>query len=370
MCWVPACMSRNRRCDGARAQRHRARRRVGEIGHLVARPGDVGQREPDQRVLPHGERCPGVERGADVAPRFAHERPGRAVLAFGLGVLLVKGVAARQRAAAADAGPHLGRELVEHAAADAGRPPGVAQDGEADDAERVQAAAAPRRLGGGDVRERLGHEHVVDAVVDAAGRAQPQHVPVVDQRGLRHREHEDPRFARVRHHAQGVDVARVLDSRREAPGSREAEPPGHRRRRARPRALTRDHRQPLVPEQLRHGLVTQIRPASPGRERRGHQHPAGRRVAVGHRLEDLQRRQRRQLGAAAQRAGHPHPQQPFAVERLHHRRRQPPFPVAGLRALAGDGRHRLGPFQHAVQYLRNLNRGPTRPAHGPGNGAY
>ena len=81
-----------------------------------------------------------------------------------------------------------------------------------------------------EVRVRLGHEHVVDRVVDAARRAQADHVPVVDELALLDGQHEDARLVRALDEAERVDVRAVLDARREAPraaqvGSRLASAP-------------------------------------------------------------------------------------------------------------------------------------------------
>ena len=126
------------------AQRDRPGRRIDELSDLVAGPGDVGQRQPHHRVLPHGQRFAAIERLLDTLPRLVHERARRAELAFDPRVLLVERLAARQRARAADAGAHLLRQLVEQPAADAAGPARMTDDGESGDAD---ACTARRRAG-------------------------------------------------------------------------------------------------------------------------------------------------------------------------------------------------------------------------------
>ena len=104
------------------------------------------------------------------------------------------------------------------------------------------------------------------------------------------RQHEDPRLAGALDDAQRMNVRGVLDSRREAPGTAQAEAAGLRDSGTRPRALTGNHRQPFAAEQFGDRFVAEIGRAGADGERRGHQHPAGGRVPVGHALDDLQRR--------------------------------------------------------------------------------
>ena len=67
------------------------------------------------------------------------------------------------------------------------------------------------------MRIALRHEDRVDPVVDASRRAQSEHIPVVDERCLLDRQHEDARLARALDHAERVNVRAVLDAGREAP---------------------------------------------------------------------------------------------------------------------------------------------------------
>src|SRR5262245_65644556 len=108
-------------------------------------------------------------------------------------------------------------DLVERTPADAACPTGMAHDREADHTDAVETATAFRCFGEREVRVPLGHEDVVDAVVDAASPAQAEDVPVVDERGFFNRQHEDPRFAGALDDAERVDVRAVLDAGREAP---------------------------------------------------------------------------------------------------------------------------------------------------------
>ena len=89
----------------------------------------------------------------------------------------------------------------------------------------------------------LRHEDRVDPVVDASRRAQSENVPVVDQRCLLDRQHEDAGLARALDHAEGVDVRPMLDAGRKTPRptQEKAVPLGHGG--SRPRALTRNDRE-------------------------------------------------------------------------------------------------------------------------------
>jgi hypothetical protein len=91
---------------------------------------------------PHRERRAAVERGADVAHASCTSARAARYLPSAFAYCSWKASLLAKRAAAADAAPHLAGELVEHAAAQAGRPARVAHDGEANDTERVEGAAA------------------------------------------------------------------------------------------------------------------------------------------------------------------------------------------------------------------------------------
>ena len=165
------------------------------------------------------------------------------------------------------------------------------------------------------MRIRVRHEHVVDLVVDAARRAQTHHVPVVDQLHLLDRQHEDPRLAGALDDPERVNVRAVLDARREAPRTAQPESAFVGNGVTGTRALARDHGQTLAGEQLLDRRIAEIRGAGADRERRGHQHPTGRRIAVGDVLDDLERAHGVELGAA-DRLRHPHAEEALAVQRL------------------------------------------------------
>jgi len=191
------------------------------------------------------------------------------------------------------------------------------------------------------MRVRLGHVDVVDRVVDAAGRAQAEHVPIVDEGRLADGQHEDARLARVSDDAEGVNVRRVLDAGGEAPRAAQPEPAAIPHRRARPRALPGDDRQAVAAEQLLHGFVLQVGATGADGERRRHHHPARRRIAVAHVLEHFQRRNRIEFSAAAQHLRRPHAEQAFAMQRVDDRRRQLSIAIASVRVLVGDRTHEL-----------------------------
>src|SRR3954470_3958131 len=114
----------------------------------------------------------------------------------------------------------------------------MGQRRESDDAERVQRTAASGHVGDREMCECLRHEDVVDGVVDAAGGAKAEYVPVLDQVRFTHGYHKDARLARGLDDAQRVDMGAVLDTGGEAPRSAEAEPVAVGDRHPRPRALT------------------------------------------------------------------------------------------------------------------------------------
>ena len=201
--------------------------------------------------------------------------------------------------------------------------------------------SAPPRFGDSVTREmrvRLRHEHVAGLVVDAAGRTQTQHVPVVDERRLADWKHEDPRFTGALDDAQRVNVGGVLDPRREAPRTAQAEAAGLRDSGTRPRALAGNHGQPFAAEQFGDRFVAKVGRAGADRERRRHQHPPGGRVPVGNALDDAKRRDWIELGTAADRPRHPHAEQPLAVQRLDDGSRQLSLPIAVFRVFIRDGR--------------------------------
>src|SRR3954470_17440308 len=94
--------------------------------------------------------------------------------------------------------------------------------GEPDDAERVESSASERRFGHREMRIGIRHEDAVDRVVDTAGGAEAEDVPVVDERRAAHGQHEDAWLAGGRDDAERMDMARVPDSRREAPRAAQA----------------------------------------------------------------------------------------------------------------------------------------------------
>jgi hypothetical protein len=114
---------------------------------------------------------------------------------------------------------------------------------------------------------RVRHERFVDLVVDAAGRAQAHHVPVVDQLHLLDRQHEDPRLAGALDDAESVDVGTVLDAGGEAPRAAQPESVFLWNGGAGTRALARDHGQPLPREELLDRRIAEISGARADRER-------------------------------------------------------------------------------------------------------
>src|SRR5690606_8244785 len=110
-------------------------------------PRRVRKREPHQRVLPDRQPVAPLERLAYVGPGLVDERPGRAVDGLRMRKLLVKALTFRERAGPPRLLLHDVGQLVEHAAADAARPAGMAHRRETDDAYRIKAAAAQRLLG-------------------------------------------------------------------------------------------------------------------------------------------------------------------------------------------------------------------------------
>ena len=153
-------------------------------------PRDVRHRQTNRGLLALVRRSP-PRVPATPPARFIDQGARRPVGALGLGVLLEEALARALRAGPAATTAHLIGELVKQPPADPARPGGVAHRGEAGDAQRVEDAASPRHLGAGHMCVALRHDDVVDAVVDAAGPAQPHDVPVVDEHRLFHRRHED-----------------------------------------------------------------------------------------------------------------------------------------------------------------------------------
>jgi len=106
---------------------------------------------------------------------------------------------------------------------------------------------------------------------------------------------------------------------------------------ARPRALPGDHGKAAAAEQLVDGVVLQIGSACSDGERGGHGHPTSGWIAVRQVFYDLQRRDGVEL-AAAERAWHPHRQNPLSQKRVNHRLRQLPQPISPVGVLVGkDG---------------------------------
>jgi hypothetical protein len=240
----------------------------------------------------------------------------------------------------------------------------VAHDREADDADVIETAAALRRFDERRMRVALGHEYVVDPVVDAAGGAQPEDIPIVDERGALDRQHEDARVVRALHQTERVDVRAVLDSGREAPRSAQIEAAPGRDGIARSRALASDHRQPIFSKQLGDRRVIQVRGASADREGGCHQHPSRGWIAVGKILDHADRRHGIELRATAHDRGHPHAEEPLTMQRLDDGLRQLSFFVSDLCVLIGDARHRLRPFGQLhtccrTHHSRHIHASPT-----------
>ena len=121
---------------------------------------------------------------------------------------------------------------------------------------------------------------------------------------------------------------------------------------ARPSSLPGNHRQAIAAEQLVHRIVAEVGGAGADGERRRHQHPAGRRIAVRYRFDDAKGRHRVELGAAANRSRDPHPEQPFAREGFDNRRRQRALPVTLLGVFI---RYRRGAAGAAKQIRRSFD---------------
>ena len=170
------------------------------------------------------------------------------------------------------------------------------------------------------------------------------------------RQHEDPRLAGALDDAQRVNVRGVLDSGREAPRTAQAEAAGLRDGGARPRALTGNHRQAFAAEQFGDRFVAEVGRAGADRERRRHQHPARRRVAVRDALEDFERRDRVQLGAVADRPRHPHAEEALAVQRLDDGRREMSLSIAVFCVFVGDRRNGFGPRGKVDHWRRSRTR--------------
>ena len=313
------------------------------VGHFEQGVGHVHEGEAYERVLAHRQSLASGERGVGVGPRLVHEGAGSPEPALGLGeALLERGavdLAARPTRLLLG---HLG-EFVEHAPPDAESPTRVALLGESDDADVVGGAAALGVLRHGEVRPTVGHVHVVERVVDRAGAAQAEHVPVVDQRGLLHRHDEDARLARALDDRERVDVGAVLEARGEAPRAGQAEAIAIGHGHARAGALAGDHGALAWCEQLGGGPVGEVGTGRADRETGGHHDPAGGGVAIGEVFEHLERVDRAQLGPAED-LGYPHREEPVTVQRLDDRLGDAPLFVGVGGVLVEHRYERTGPF--------------------------
>src|SRR6185437_15540156 len=118
-------------------------------------------------------------------------------------------------------------QFVEHAAADAYRPAGMSPSAVAGEAERALRAAAPRRIDVEIVGHVGRHEQFValaERVIEAAGGAQAEHVPVAhqldgragmmgdDDLGLAVGAHDHVLALGVGEEAAGMDPLRMLDA--------------------------------------------------------------------------------------------------------------------------------------------------------------
>ena len=151
------------------------------------------------------------------------------------------------------------------------------------------------------------------------------------------RQHENPRLAGSLDDTQRVNVCAVLDARCEAPRATEQEAAVGGHRFPRPRPLSGDDRKAIAAEQLVDGRIAEVRGAGADGEGRGHQHPSCGGVAVGQVLDHFERRDRVELGAAANRARHPHSEEPVAMQRLDDWRRQASLFVTSRGMLVGEG---------------------------------
>ena len=176
----------------------------------------------------------------------------------------------------------------------------------------------PALLGGAEVGEAVRHVDVVDRVVDAAGGAQAEHVPVVDQLGLARPAARRSAARRCPRRCPSVWIHCACLM----PEAKLHDPTGGSRRRhhrgARPRALSGDDRETRAAEHLGDGLVGQIGPAGSRGERRGHDDPAVDGSASASVWIDPQRRERVEL-RSRRAAGHPHAEKAMLVQGVDHR---------------------------------------------------
>ena len=104
----------------------------------------------------------------------------------------------------------------------------------------------------------------------------------------------------------------------------------------------------MLAEEFVDGLVAAIGGARADRKRRGHEHPACRRIAIRQVFDDLQRRDRVQFGAPDG-AGRPHAEEPLRMQRLDYGVGKASFTVAEFGVFIGDGRNLFRPLRQAVR---------------------
>ena len=201
----------------------------------------------------------------DIAPHLVAKGAARAELALGSGEIFLE---ARRAAEFGErARPPRGRvdqrqQLVEDAPPEAQREAGVAQGRHADDADAVKAAALARLERVGRVREFLGHEDVVEPVIDAARAVQTEHVPVAEELRVLRRHDEGERALRravLDRDAAGVEIFGVQDAAAIAPAAGEAESLAVADRAALGRAFAGDDRDVLAEDRLARPRAADIR---------------------------------------------------------------------------------------------------------------
>ena len=248
-------------------------------------------REPDQRVLAHRQRLAALERVAHVAPRLVDQRARGAIRCPRPSRILrgsCRWCSACRRVRRARARSRRARRAG--AAADAARPARVTHDGEADDADRVERAAALRRLGDAKCVYASGTNTFVDLCSrccrSRAGPARPS---------CRSASPCSTGSTKIR----GSPVPSMTPSVWMwvpclMPDAKLHEPlrlkPPFSERRCRAACLARRSRaNASPPNSSLDRRIAEVRGAGADRERRGHQHPTRRRIAVRDVLDDLER---------------------------------------------------------------------------------
>ena len=117
---------------------------IGEIADIRHCRSDMAHRQPGKRDLARRHDLAARDRCLDIRPGLVYQRTRGAKLRLGCSVMLAEAVAFAQAAGRAGLLPRKGCNFVERAASDAEGKTGMTDDGNAEEPDQINIAAAFR----------------------------------------------------------------------------------------------------------------------------------------------------------------------------------------------------------------------------------